>query len=95
MFSFLKQVFGTVLIAEVVYVGTINTYHFEVAKLMLEHGKHVLCEKPLCMNSRDTAELLQVCEPFSSSRSVLSLFFLHLSVTELIISPSKDIFSLI
>ncbi|XP_034241151.1 trans-1,2-dihydrobenzene-1,2-diol dehydrogenase-like isoform X2 [Thrips palmi] len=47
---------------EVVYVGTINTYHYEVSKLMLEHGKHVLCEKPLCMNQRDTAALLKLAK---------------------------------
>lgn len=47
-------------VAEVVYIGTINPYHLEVCKLMLEHGKHVLCEKPLCMNQRDTVAILEV-----------------------------------
>ncbi|KAK3929948.1 Trans-1,2-dihydrobenzene-1,2-diol dehydrogenase, partial [Frankliniella fusca] len=46
----------------VVYVGTINPYHYEVSKLMLEHGKHVLCEKPLSMNQRDTKELLKIAK---------------------------------
>jgi dihydrodiol dehydrogenase / D-xylose 1-dehydrogenase (NADP) len=35
---------------EVVYIGTINTAHLSTAKLMLENGKHVLCEKPLTLN---------------------------------------------
>jgi dihydrodiol dehydrogenase / D-xylose 1-dehydrogenase (NADP) len=35
---------------EVVYIGTINTAHLPTAKLMLEYGKHVLCEKPLTLN---------------------------------------------
>jgi len=43
---------------EVVYVGTINVTHLEVAKLMLEGGKHVLCEKPLCINVKETRELV-------------------------------------
>ncbi|XP_026272057.1 trans-1,2-dihydrobenzene-1,2-diol dehydrogenase [Frankliniella occidentalis] len=47
---------------DVVYVGTINPFHYEVSKLMLEHGKHVLCEKPLCMNQKDTIELLKIAK---------------------------------
>lgn len=43
-----------------VYVGVVNTKHLEVASLMLRGGKHVLCEKPLCMNLRQTWELLEV-----------------------------------
>jgi dihydrodiol dehydrogenase / D-xylose 1-dehydrogenase (NADP) len=35
---------------EVVYIGTINSAHLPTAKLMLEHGKHVLCEKPFTLN---------------------------------------------
>ncbi|KAG1669718.1 Trans-1,2-dihydrobenzene-1,2-diol dehydrogenase [Nymphon striatum] len=42
---------------EVVYVGVISPYHFFVSKLMLENGKHVLCEKPLTMNSKEATEL--------------------------------------
>lgn len=43
---------------EVVYIGTINLQHFNVARLMLEHGKHVLVEKPLCMNEKQAKELI-------------------------------------
>lgn len=45
---------------EVVYVGTLNPQHYEVVLLMLEHNKHVLCEKPLCMNQRQAAHVLRV-----------------------------------
>lgn len=41
----------------VVYVATVNPQHYEVARLMLENGKHVLCEKPICMNA-DQAKAL-------------------------------------
>jgi len=44
---------------DVVYVGAINTVHLAIAKLMLEAGKHVLCEKPLCMNVKETVELVE------------------------------------
>ena len=32
---------------EAVYVATPNTLHYENCRLCLEHGKHVLCEKPV------------------------------------------------
>jgi len=42
---------------EIVYIGVLNPQHLPVATLMLEHGKHVLCEKPLCMNEKEVKEL--------------------------------------
>lgn len=47
---------------EIVYIGTLNPQHFEIAKLMLNHGKHVLCEKPLTMNLKQTTELVQLAK---------------------------------
>ena len=35
---------------EAVYVATPNTLHYENCRLCLEHGKHVLCEKPFTIN---------------------------------------------
>ncbi|XP_031619181.1 trans-1,2-dihydrobenzene-1,2-diol dehydrogenase-like isoform X2 [Contarinia nasturtii] len=43
---------------EVVYVGTLNPQHLEVATLMLENGKHVLVEKPLCLNEKQAHKLI-------------------------------------
>ena len=45
---------------DVVYVGAINTAHLAIAKMMLEAGKHVLCEKPLSMNVKQTKELINL-----------------------------------
>lgn len=47
---------------EVVYIGVLNPQHFSVAMLMLEHGKHVLCEKPLCMNEKEVRKLVAFAE---------------------------------
>ncbi|CAG9839802.1 unnamed protein product [Diabrotica balteata] len=44
----------------IVYVGVLNPQHYEVVKLMLENGKHVLCEKPFTMNEKQTKMLLDI-----------------------------------
>ncbi len=42
---------------ELVYVATPHSHHYEHAKLSLEHGKHVLCEKAFTVNEAQAAEL--------------------------------------
>lgn len=42
---------------EVVHIGTLHIQHLNISMLMLEHGKHVLCEKPLCMNEKQVRQL--------------------------------------
>lgn len=44
---------------ELVHVCALNPQHFEVSMLMLEHGKHVLCQKPLCMNEKQARKLIE------------------------------------
>lgn len=44
---------------EVVYVGVTNKQHYDTCILMLQHGKHVLCEKPLCMNEKQAQKLIE------------------------------------
>ena len=34
---------------EIVYIAIVNTYHYQLTKLMLNHGKHVLVEKPMTL----------------------------------------------
>lgn len=46
-----------------------NAQHFNLSKLFLDHGKHVLCEKPLCVNSRGAKKLLE----YARSKNLLLL----------------------
>jgi predicted dehydrogenase len=43
---------------DVVHLTSPNDLHYPQAKAVLAAGKHVVCEKPLAMNSVETAELL-------------------------------------
>lgn len=49
-------------ISEVVYIGSLNPSHFEHVKMMLNAGKHVLCEKPLTINLKLTKELIDLAK---------------------------------
>jgi predicted dehydrogenase len=45
---------------EAVHLAVPNVLHHEMAKRVLLAGKHVMCEKPLAMTSRESAELVEV-----------------------------------
>lgn len=44
---------------DAVYIGAINTTHLEIGLMMLDGGKHVLCEKPLTLNEKQSKRLLE------------------------------------
>lgn len=41
----------------IVYISTVNAQHYPWAKAALEHGKHVICEKPCTTTAAETREL--------------------------------------
>jgi predicted dehydrogenase len=45
---------------DTVHLATPNYLHFEMAKSALLAGKHVICEKPLAMNTQETKELVEI-----------------------------------
>lgn len=47
---------------DVVYIGALNPDHYWLIKLFLENGKHVLCEKPFCLNAKQTQSLINLAQ---------------------------------
>lgn len=47
---------------QVVHITTPNRLHFEMTSAALMAGKHVMCEKPLAMNSVESARLVQLAK---------------------------------
>ncbi|MHC4180959.1 MAG: Gfo/Idh/MocA family protein [Planctomycetota bacterium] len=45
---------------DAVHLAVPNVLHYEFAKRTLNSGKHVMCEKPLAMNSSESAELAEL-----------------------------------
>ena len=47
---------------DVVHIASPNYLHYEHAKAALKAGKHVICEKPLTMNSKQSSELVELAK---------------------------------
>ncbi len=46
----------------VVYVSSVNSEHYDIAKAALLAGKHVVCEKPCTLSSENTLELFEIAK---------------------------------
>ena len=55
---------------EAVIIATPASSHYEIAKMMLEAGKHVLVEKPLTMNYEQASELCNLSEKVNKTLMV-------------------------
>lgn len=53
---------------KVVHNCTPNYLHFEVSKAIIESGKHIISEKPLAMNSKESKELVE----FAKNKKVVN-----------------------
>lgn len=47
---------------QAVSIATPNNTHYEITKAALEHGVHVVCEKPLCFTTAEAEELKGLAE---------------------------------
>ena len=47
---------------DAVYIASPNLLHYSQSKLMLEHGKHVLCEKPITVSPEEFKELFELAQ---------------------------------
>ncbi len=52
---------------DIVYISVVHNYHVELAKLAIEHGKAVICEKPMAVNVAEIKELVD----FAKEKKVL------------------------
>lgn len=43
-----------------VHIAVPNRFHYPMSKQAIQAGKHVLCEKPLAMNSKETRDLVRL-----------------------------------
>ncbi len=47
---------------DAVYIATTHNFHYKNAKQVLEAGKHILCEKPFTVNSRELRSLISIAK---------------------------------
>ena len=45
---------------DVVHICTQSHLHFQMSKEVMEAGKHVICQKPLAMNSEEAQKLVKL-----------------------------------
>lgn len=76
VYTSLEELAGSPLV-DAVYVASPNALHYEHCKLLLEHGKHVICEKPLCAQ----AEKVRMLQETARKKNLIfleAIMFLHL-----------------
>ena len=69
--------------ADAVYIASPNALHYEQSKLFLQHGKHVICEKPLCAQADRVRELQAIAQEHGVV-FLEAIMFLHLPQRKLL-----------
>ncbi|MDA7028094.1 Gfo/Idh/MocA family oxidoreductase [Bacillus sp. CLL-7-23] len=49
-------------VIDAVYIASPNSFHQEHAIMMMENGKHVLCEKPLASNVKEVKQMVKTAQ---------------------------------
>ena len=62
---------------EAVYVASPNKFHYEQSKFLLEHGKHVICEKSISAQPHQVRELVDIADK-NGLIFMEALMFMHL-----------------
>jgi predicted dehydrogenase len=57
-FSSLEELFASD--ADIITIATPNNFHKDLAIQAMKAGKHVICEKPVTMNSKELEEIIQI-----------------------------------
>lgn len=68
---------------DAVYVASPNALHYQHCKVLLEHGKHVICEKPLCAQADRVRELQAIAQEHGVV-FLEAIMFLHLPQRKLL-----------
>ncbi len=75
---------------DAVYIASPNALHYAQSRLMLEHGKHVLCEKPITVTPEEYASLRALAD----ERGLVyteAIMYLHLPEREILKNAVKGI----
>lgn len=67
---------------EICYIANLNNAHYPLAKACLEAGKHVLVEKPSCLNAKMLRELVELAQ-------AKNLFFMEAMWTKFLPTTQK------
>lgn len=81
---------------DAVYIGSVNSDHFSQVIKAAKAKKHILCEKPLALNSKQAEEMVKTCEENDVQFAVDYVYRFHpliLKAKELV--QTKSIGSLI
>ena len=70
-------------VLDAVYIASPNALHYEQSKLFLQHGKHVICEKPLCAQADRVRELQAIAQEHGVV-FLEAIMFLHLPQRKLL-----------
>ena len=72
---------------DIVYIGTPHPFHHRDAKMCLEAGKHVLCEKAFTMNAAEAQDLINLARDkdlFLMEAMWTRFFPVHVKIRELL-----------